>query len=119
MSGVIGLVKLSVYLYNEYEAYDNKKKRMNSFKESLNKLDINYSNFLIEIAKKEMKELSHTSSLSFSERQHIIEYCKILLNGYYYGYIKDFSKERRDNCNEIIKYCNDPSGYKIIFVFLN
>ena len=59
-----------------------------------------------------MKELSHTSSLSFSERQHIIEYCKILLNGYYYGYLKEFSKERRDNCN-------DPSGYKIIFVFLN
>lgn len=119
MSGVIGLVKLSVYLYNEYEAYDNNKKRILSFKESLNKLDINYSNSLIEIAKKEMKELSHTSSLSFSERQHIIEYCKILLNGYYYGYLKEFSKERRDNCNEIIKYCNDPSGYKIIFVFLN
>ena len=122
--GSFGLFIISKYIYHEYQAFINTNKKFEnlkllSFKERLSKIDINYVNSLIKIVKKEMKELSNTSSLSVKERDIIIEYCSILLEGYDNGYLKDFSKERRDYCNEIIKYCDDPSVYKIIYVFLN
>ena len=123
MSGFIGLFIISKIIYNEYESYEKLKNlRLISFKERLSKIDINYVNSLIKIVKKEMKEMkesSYKSLLSLKERKVIIEYCKTLLNGYNSGYLKDFSTERRDYCNEIIKYCHDPSGYRIIYVFLN
>lgn len=129
MAASILLFRLSKIIYDEYnehKAFNINKNIENlkyvSFKERLSKIDIKYVNSLIEIVKKEMKEMKESSykpSLSVKERKVIIEYCYILLEGYDNGYIHDFSKERRDYCNEIIKYCNDPSDYRIVYVFLN
>lgn len=72
--GFYGLILLAL------TSFFIEKKQKHKYKIQLSNLDLNKINYLIEIIKKEMKDIPDYSSLSYTELRYIKDYCWLLLN---------------------------------------
>jgi len=105
-------VRIGFLIYNNYqiekeEVIETNEERV---KQLLREFDLNEINRLLEVVKKEMRELPDKSSLTDNQKTTIIRYCDILL--FNYGK-KDFTPERRAKCIEIKNYCSFHNLYLI------
>lgn len=107
MSDIIILITVGVLIKNGIYVHSFQKKlrkqHLEHFKKLLNGIDLKEVNRLIEVVKKEMKELPVKSSLTSVQKCEVMKYCQLLLFHYFED---DFTLERRKMCFKIWKYCH-------------
>lgn len=95
------LIKDGIYVHSLQKKL--KEHHLKIFKRGLNEIDLKEVNRLIEVVKKEMKELPAKSSLTPVQKCEVMKYCQLLLFNYFEN---DFTLERRKLCIKIWKYCH-------------